>query len=1396
MCISFGLIFCTKNEILNTKAACPFSKRRRRVMKKMTRRRITALFMAVLMVVGILPLSMLTGIFSSKAQAKTVTASIDISKGLEAGKVYGDDSIVKLEVLADMPVKEGSGATVEGVKYDAFIQQPKANPKPNNGAVPTEGAAFKMTAVTDSKITFVTKAASGKKMYFVEASASEQTISEDATEGSHTYSMTAGKTYYFYVSGSKACVYGISYSYNKASDYKKVSVDISKGLSAGTVYGDKEISDLEVLADMPVKEGSGATVEGVKYDAFIQQPKANPKPNNGAVPTEGAAFKMTAVTDSKITFVTKAASGKKMYFVEASASEQTISEDATEGSHTYSMTAGKTYYFYVSGSKACVYAISLEKGTPDLDWSKVESPVLETPVVDGSKVSVGWNAPLGDDGGEQLVVNMYSGEKVVDSKIIKGSNSKGTAEFNPTATGDYTFKAVLSRSGEKDKESNEVKAEGFVLPLAAPSNLFATSKGNGKMLIEWDAVPEADSYEVSYSTDGTTYSEAVTATDTKQLLSGLTVGTEYTFKVVAVRNNPATKKEAIVKGTATADEIRKWGSVTYGNGHEDGKDTSKDSITGSALDGSVTIKSESGKIVPDSYDGLTFYYTEIPTTENFILRAKVKVNSWKLSNGQEGFGLMATDRLGGSGWNNQYMAIASKVEYYWDAEENRVSTDDTLDKVTHKLGIGSIEKKGLTTDNIKDIEANKTAVIKANFTSKTTPLELRYPDYKNVIGNAQEEVRGTVGDAITEMYMTIQKNNTGYFITYESVDGSYKTTKKYYNPKALEYLDSENVYAGFFAARNANVTFSDISITTSNPATDPAPEERPIELIAVNTKVQSPSATGTPDYTFAFTANCDGKLSIADKDGNFIAEDVEVKAKTAVNAANVVLNKGKNDFKLYFTPAEGYIPGEYMAMQSYETKEIDFTVTYKTIGEAGQSIWVAPDAKGSGSKEDPMSIYDAVKYVQPSQQIVLMEGTYKLESSLKIARGINGTAENMIYMVADPAATTRPVLDFQELSTGMIIGGDYWYFKGFDVTRSANAQKGIQVSGNHNTLDQINAYHNGNTGIQISRLNSTDEYENWPSYNLILNCTSYGNADAGYEDADGFAAKLTVGDGNVFDGCIAHHNADDGWDLFAKVQTGSIGVVTIKNSIAYANGYLEDGTDAGNGNGFKMGGDSMPGAHVLDNCISFCNKAKGIDSNSCPDIKIKNSTSIDNESYNVALYTKTAENTDYEATGIISYRTGFDSDTVARTAGLNVKEDLEPKGTQDIKKIYKTTNYFWDTASKTSVNSEGATVSTDWFKSLDYSAILDGVKSVGTITRNADGTIALGDVFALTDKAPAGVGADFSHDKLTASVSPVIGESVTTGDTSNIAFLLALFLMSGAAIAAVCIYDRKRRIVK
>mgnify|MGYP002269471483 CR=1 FL=1 len=183
------------------------------------------------------------------------------------------------------------------------------------------------------------------------------------------------------------------------------------------------------------------------------------------------------------------------------------------------------------------------------------------------------------------------------------------------------------------------------------------------------------------------------------------------------------------------------------------------------------------------------------------------------------------------------------------------------------------------------------------------------------------------------------------------------------------------------------------------------------------------------------------------------------------------------------------------------------------------------------------------------------------------------------------------------------------------ITGSADGQKGLQVSGSHNTLDQIETYHNGNTGLQISRLNVTDTYAEWPSYNLILNCTSYGNADKGYEDADGFAAKLTVGDGNVFDGCIAHHNADDGWDLFAKSATGPIGVITIRNCVSFGNGTLSNGVHYANGdmNGFKLGGSGVGTPHVVLNCLSFNNGATGFTDNNNPSgLTIMNATAWGN----------------------------------------------------------------------------------------------------------------------------------------------------------------------------------------
>lgn len=1115
-----------------------------------------------------------------------------------------------------------------------------------------------------------------------------------------------------------------------------------------------------------------------------------------------------------VAFTTKGKATVKIWWVEGGGDNREMAIYTSDGNEVVKSTEGAntakngvaistlkldnagTYYLGGDINNNNIYKIVVTDvvgGTTEPEkkpWDEVVAPVLGTPSLkaDNSGVIVVPYTMVIDDveGADfvEITVKDKDGNIVGTLKsLVPGSS--GEKEFTPTASGEYTFSIKACRDGEVDKTGNEVKYD-FSLPLTKSSIGVIYNKGNGTASLEWSAVKEATSYEVEYSADGTTWSKADAADKLTAEVSGLTVGTEYSFRVVAKRGNDATTSDA-VKLKITSEAQQAWGYIAYGNGasqsngkvqgsvNEDGQVTmSAGKWTFNEKDGTWSASSNNGKWVPASYDGLGFYYTTVPASMNFTLRAKVTVNEWFLSNAQEAFGLIANDKLGGSGWNNSYSAYISKNEYFWNAAESEVTTDTSAQKVTQKLGIGAQEKIGITKDNIGKIEGNDSATIQSDFKASTYPLEQRYPDAANIIGNG---VNTTADPSITEVYLSIQKNNTGYFVTYESVDGSYKMTKKYYDTKALEQLDSENVYVGFFLARYGNVTFSDITFTTIDPKDDAPAEERPVEKIAVNTSIESPTATGVKSYEFAFSANCDGALTIYDANNKVIAENVAVKANNTVKPATTELSIGKNNYKFVFTPDANYVPGEYQVMESYEPIEIKHTVSYAVYGKSGESIWVAPDAKGNGTKANPMSIYDAVKYVQPGQTIVLMGGKYNLEKTVKVERGIDGTADKKIYMVADPDATERPVLDFGGICAGMVLAGDYWVFRGFDVTNSADAQKGIQVSGNYNLLDSINAYRNGNTGIQISRYLTTDEYENWPAYNTILNCTSYGNADKGFEDADGFAAKLTVGDGNVFDGCIAHHNADDGWDLFAKVQSGRIGSVTIKNSVAYANGYTEAGGEAGNGNGFKMGGDSMPGQHVLQNCVAYDNKAKGIDSNSCPDIIVKDCVTYNNGSYNVAFYTNTATKTNFSADNVISFR----------TKKTDIGEQFKFVGNQDTSKVYKDTNYFWDAAAGKSLNKSGAEATADWFESLDTSVVP---------TRNADGTINMKGLLKVTDKAPEvmrNAGLTVSTPSEATVIPPSISaEDIKTGDTTPIALYVILAIASMAVLAGAAFVGKKR----
>ena len=1057
----------------------------------------------------------------------------------------------------------------------------------------------------------------------------------------------------------------------------------------------------------------------------------------------GVSFKTTGAAEVKVYWVEGGDDNRQMALLTGSGTvvaktEETLAKNAACIS-VLKVTDAGTYYLGGLENNNYIFKVIVTETTGGTekparaDWSTVENPEIISAVQNAGKVDVTVKTNIGYDGADKIEVAMSDAEgSVIGTAKSSKEGNKAVVSFTPAASGTYTFTVKAIRDGEEDKAGNSMNAD-FVLPLTAPKISSATNVGKGAVALEWSEVKEAEKYVVTVEgTDNKTESTTTAAT-----ISGLTVGNMYTISVVAVRGEDVSGK-GTTEVTVVDEAQRVWRVSTYGSS----TDSKNNGVIGNANDGKVTVYSEGGKgkIVPGSTDGLTFYYTAIdPETENFTLTADIHVDSWTLSNGQEGFGMMAADAVGSNGdgtafWNNAYQAIATKVEYYWDGED--VTADSSANKISMKLGLGAISRLGVTADDVAAIK-NGTITMPAGYVSETTTLETgaatKGPGTYNLVGNwnKKAEPTGSLENPLTDFRLQIQRNNTGYYLRYLDKDNKVIKEVRYYDLErnSLTQIDKDNIYVGFFASRNARITVSNIDLKTITPADDEKAEERESEYVYPINTIESPVFSNSADYNLVYYGNADGTLVVKDQNGKEVLNK-EFKALTKETVA-LKLNSGKNTFTINFIPDKEYKPGEFKLMTSYDPVTINHTVEYKTV--ENNNIYVSPNGKSNaaGTKDDPMDIYTAVKIAAPGQKILIKEGTYDLSSTVKVERGINGTADAMIYMIADPEAGSRPVFDFGGKCAGMILAGDYWYFQGFDVTRSADAQKGIQVSGNHNILDRIKAYKNGNTGIQISRYLGTDQFNQWPAHNTILNCSSYLNADKGYEDADGFAAKLTVGQGNVFDGCIAAYNADDGWDLFAKVQSGSIGVVTIQNCVAFKNGYIldENGREinAGNGNGFKMGGDSMPGAHVLKNSVAFANKAKGIDSNSCPDIKVYSSTTFDNESYNVAFYTNTAVNTAFAADGILSYK-----------VSNKVAEQFKLLGTQNAADVKGVTNYYFD-GSKT-VNNNGKEAAASWFKSLDTASALKD----GGITRNADGTINMNGFLELTDEVPEGVGARMS----------------------------------------------------
>ena len=281
-----------------------------------------------------------------------------------------------------------------------------------------------------------------------------------------------------------------------------------------------------------------------------------------------------------------------------------------------------------------------------------------------------------------------------------------------------------------------------------------------------------------------------------------------------------------------------------------------------------------------------------------------------------------------------------------------------------------------------------------------------------------------------------------------------------------------------------------------------------------------------------------------------------------------------------------------------------------TTGTGGTTttgdFYVGPNGSDSnpGTMASPFKTLTAAHArVAAGGTIWLLSGTNMITPTQGLTK--SGTASAHIRVQA-VAGGTRPVLDFSAQAfgnRGIEVRGDYWELRGFEIQNAGD--NCIAVDGSNNTFDLLVIHGCQDTGLQITASSTDATNDAKAANNLVLNCDSYENIDqpTNGENADGFAAKLRIGPGNVFRGCRSWNNADDGWDFFASDD-----VVTIDNCWAFLNGKVVSGSNsAGDGNGFKLGGApngaGQGGAvHIVKNSYAFDNRACGFVRNNNPEV--------------------------------------------------------------------------------------------------------------------------------------------------------------------------------------------------
>ena len=312
---------------------------------------------------------------------------------------------------------------------------------------------------------------------------------------------------------------------------------------------------------------------------------------------------------------------------------------------------------------------------------------------------------------------------------------------------------------------------------------------------------------------------------------------------------------------------------------------------------------------------------------------------------------------------------------------------------------------------------------------------------------------------------------------------------------------------------------------------------------------------------------------------------------------------------------------------------LSFAMTLAALSLQATEYYISPsgnDNNNGTSESTPFaSLATAQCKVKAGDVVYIMPGIYKVKESEMMAPNYqkiyavaflldkSGTANKRIsYIGKTDAAGNRPVFDFSAVKpkariTGFLLTGNYLHIKnietvGIQVTQESHTQsENFRIfNASHNTLENIAAHDGMGIGFYLIKK---------CAHNYFINCDAYNNFDNVSENgkggnSDGFGCHPGTLDSeeNVFIGCRAWYNSDDGYDLInAQAPVKFLYCFAYKNGLAVVDGQDKKIAD---GNGFKCGGYGMgkkdarykfetAPMHLAQNCIAACNRAGGFYAN-------------------------------------------------------------------------------------------------------------------------------------------------------------------------------------------------------